>query len=142
MRRVLPYNPDLGRLILRLGLAAVLLYHGIPKLMDVDATVVAFQGMGLPEPAFIVAMVLLAEVSGGVLILLGVGVDIAGLLVIIDMLGAIYFVHWANGFDFTKVGWEHPFTVLAMALALALAGPGRLTVGQTRYKGADRRRRD
>jgi len=142
MRRVLPYNPDLGRLILRLALAAVLLYHGIPKLMDVDATVVAFQGMGLPEPAFIVAIVLLAEVGGGLLILLGVAVDIAGLLVIIDMLGAIYFVHWANGFDFTKVGWEHPFTVLAMALALALAGPGRLTVGQTRYKGADRRRRD
>jgi putative oxidoreductase len=142
MRRVLPYNPDLGRLILRLGLAAVLLYHGIPKLMDVDAAVVAFQGMGLPEPAFIVAMVLLAEVSGGVLILLGVGVDIAGLLVIIDMLGAIYFVHWRNGFDFTKGGWEHPFTVLAMALALALAGPGRLTVWPTSYKGADRRRRD
>jgi putative oxidoreductase len=142
MRRVLPYNPDLGRLILRLALAAVLLYHGIPKLMDVDATVVAFQGMGLPEPAFIVAIVLLAEVGGGLLILLGVGVDIAGLLVIIDMLGAIYFVHWANGFDFTKDGWEHPFTVLAMALALALAGPGRLTVWQTSYKGAERRRRD
>ena len=142
MRRVLPYNPDLGRLILRLGLAAALLYHGIPKLMDVDATVVAFQGMGLPEPAFIVAIVLLAEVGGGLLILLGVAVDIAGLLVIIEMLGAIYFVHWANGFDFIKGGWEHPFTVLAMALALALAGPGRLTVGHTSYKGADRRRRD
>jgi len=141
MRRFLPYNPDLGRLILRLALAAVLLYHGIPKLIDVDATVVVFQGMGLPAPAFIVALVLLAEVGGGLLILLGVAVDIAGLLVIIDMLGAIYFVHWAHGFDFTKGGWEHPFTVLAMALALALAGPGRLTVGQTNYKGADRRRR-
>ena len=141
MRRVLPYNPDLGRLILRLALAAILLYHGIPKLMDVDAAVVAFQARGLPAPAFTVALVLLAEVGGGLLILFGVAVDIAGLLVIIDMLGAIYFVHWRNGFDFTKGGWEHPFTVLAMALGLALAGPGRLTLGQTNYKGADRRRR-
>ena len=141
MRRVLPYNPDLGRLILRLALAAVLLYHGIPKLMDVDATVVAFQGMGLPEPAFIVAIVLLAEVGGGLLILLGVAVDIAGLLVIIDMLGAIYFVHWAHGFDFTKGGWEHPFTLIAMALALALAGPGDYSVGARNRAGrmSDRR---
>ena len=142
MRRFLPYNPDLARLILRLALAAVLLYHGIPKLMHFGSTVVGFEGMGLPVPQLTAAVALLAEVGGGLLILAGVAVDIAGLLVIIDMLGAIYFVHWGNGFDFTKGGWEHPFTVLAMALALALAGPGRLTVGQTRYKGADRRRRD
>lgn len=141
MRRFLPYNPDLGRLILRLALAAVLLYHGIPKLLNFSATVIAFEGMGLPEPPLTTAIVLLAEVGGGLLILLGAAVDIAGLLVIIDMLGAIFFVHWAKGFDFTKGGWEHPFTVLAMALTLALAGPGRLTVGKQNYKGADRRRR-
>lgn len=141
MRRFLPYHPDLARLILRLALAAVLLYHGIPKLMNFTATVVGFEGMGLPAPPLTAAIALLAEVGGGLLILLGVAVDIAGLLVIIDMLGAIILVHWANGFDFTKGGWEHPFTVLAMALTLALAGPGRLTVGKN-YKGAERRRRD
>ena len=141
MRRFLPYHPDLARLILRLGLAAVLLYHGIPKLMNFTATVVGFEGMGLPTPPLTASIALLAEVGGGLLVLLGVAVDIAGLLVIIDMVGAIYFVHWANGFDFTKGGWEHPFTVLVMALTLALAGPGRLTIGKS-YKGAERRRRD
>ncbi|MEA2713237.1 MAG: putative oxidoreductase [Gemmatimonadales bacterium] len=140
MRRFLPYHPDLARLILRLALAAVLLYHGIPKLMNFTATVVAFEGMGLPAPPLTAAIALLAEVGGGLLILLGVAVDIAGILVIIDMLGAIILVHWANGFDFTKGGWEHPFTVLAMALTLALAGPGRLTVGKN-YKGSERRRK-
>jgi putative oxidoreductase len=141
MRRFLPYHPDLARLILRLALAAVLLYHGLPKLVNFGATVAAFDGMGLPAPPLTAALALLAEVGGGLLILLGVAVDIAGLLVIIDMLGAIILVHWANGFDFTKGGWEHPFTVLAMALTLALAGPGRLTVGKQNYKGADRRRK-
>jgi len=140
MRRFLPYHPDLARLILRLALAAVLLYHGIPKLMNFTATVVGFEGMGLPAPPLTAAIALLAEVGGGLLILLGVAVDIAGLLVIIDMLGAIVLVHWANGFDFTKGGWEHPFTVLAMALTLALAGPGRLTIWKN-YKGAERRRK-
>jgi putative oxidoreductase len=141
MRRVLPQNHDLALLILRLALAAVLLYHGIPKLMNFGATVAGFQSMGLPAPPLTAALALLAEVAGGLLILLGVAVDLAGLLVVIDMFGAIVWVHWANGFDFTKGGWEHPFTVLAMALTVALAGPGRLTVRKQNYKGTERRRR-
>jgi putative oxidoreductase len=141
MRRVLPYNHDLALLILRVALAAVLLYHGIPKLMNFGATVTAFQGMGLPAPSITAAIAVLAEVVGGLLILLGIAVDLAGLLVVLEMLGAIFLVHWSNGFDFTKGGWEHPFTVLAMALAVAFAGPGRLAVGKENYKGPDRRRK-
>lgn len=141
MRRFVPYNHDLAILILRLALAAVLLYHGVPKLMNFGATVAAFQGMGLPAPSLTAAFALLAEVVGGLLILLGVMADLAGLLVVIDMLGAIVLVHWPNGFDFTKGGWEHPFSVLAMALTLALAGPGRFAVGMQNYKGAERRKR-
>jgi uncharacterized membrane protein YphA (DoxX/SURF4 family) len=50
-------------------------------------------------------------------------------------------VHWPKGFDFTKGGWEHPFTVLAMALTLALIGPGRFAVGKQNFKGPERRKR-
>jgi putative oxidoreductase len=142
MRRYFPLNLDAALLVLRLALAAVLLYHGLPKVMNFGATAGAFQSMNIPAPTFSAGFALLSEVVGGILILLGVAVDIAGVLVIIDMIGAIAFVHWANGFDFTKGGWEHPFTVLAMALALALAGPGRHAVGGGRaaYKGNERRR--
>jgi putative oxidoreductase len=129
MRRYLPLDLDVALLILRLALAAVLLYHGLPKVMNFGATVGAFQSMNVPAPTLTAAFAILSEVIGGILILLGVAVDLAGLLVIIDMLGAIFTVHWAAGFDFTKGGWEHPFTVLAMALVLALAGPGRYSVG-------------
>lgn len=141
MRRYFPANLDLALLFLRLALAAVLLYHGVPKLMNFGATVGAFQSMNLPAPTLTAGFALLAEVVGGILILIGVASDIAALLVIIDMLGAIAFVHWGNGFDFTKGGWEHPFTVLVMALTVALAGPGRHTIGSKRgYKGTERRR--
>jgi putative oxidoreductase len=138
MRRVLPYNLDVALLILRLALAVVLLYHGVPKVMNFSATVGGFQTMGLPAPSLSAAFAALAEVGGGLLILLGVLVDVAAVLVIIDMLGAITLVHWSNGFDFTKVGWEHPFTILAMALVLALAGPGGIAVGK---QDLDQRRR-
>jgi putative oxidoreductase len=141
MRRFVPYNHDLALVLLRLALAAVLLYHGLPKLMNFGATVTAFQGMGLPAPSLTAGFALVSEVVGGLLILLGVAVDLAGILVVIDMLGAIFLVHLANGFDFTKGGWEHPFTVLVMALAVALSGPGRYAVGKPDYKGADRRRK-
>jgi putative oxidoreductase len=140
MRRYLPVNLDLALLILRLVLAAVLLYHGLPKLLNFGATVGAFQSMNIPAPSATAGFALLSEVVGGILILLGVAVDIAAILVVIDMLGAIALVHWANGFDFTKGGWEHPFTVLGLALALAFAGPGRHTVKRA-YKGPERRRR-
>jgi putative oxidoreductase len=142
MRRYLPLNLDVALLVLRLALAAILLYHGLPKLMNFGATAGAFQSMNIPAPTFAAGFALISEVIGGILILLGVAVDIAGLLVIIDMIGAIAFVHWANGFDFTKGGWEHPFTVLAMALTLALAGPGSYALGGKRvsYGGPERRR--
>jgi putative oxidoreductase len=142
MRRYLPLNLDLALLVLRLALAAILLYHGIPKLMNYSQTVAGFQSMHIPAPAVSVIFAIIAEVIGGLLILFGVAVDLAGLLVIIDMLGAIFTVHWANGFDFTKGGWEHPFSVLVMALALALAGAGSYAVGRRvgTYTGPERRR--
>jgi putative oxidoreductase len=141
MRRYFAANLDLALLVLRLALAAVLLYHGIPKLMNFGATVGGFQSMNLPAPTVTAGFALLAEVVGGTLILIGVVSDLAAILVVIEMLGAIFLVHWKNGFDFTKGGWEHPFTVLAMALAVAFAGPGRYTIGSKRgYKGTERRR--
>jgi putative oxidoreductase len=142
MRRFLPLNPDLALLVLRLALAGALLYHGLPKVMDFAGTVAFFQSGNIPAPAFSAGYAAFAEVVGGILLLLGIAVDIAGLLVIIDMIGAIAFVHWARGYDFTKGGWEYPFMVLCVALALALAGSGRYAVGAKRvaYAGPERRR--
>jgi putative oxidoreductase len=144
MRRYLSFNLDLALLVLRLALAIVLLYHGIPKLLNFSGTVAAFQSMGLPAPLVIVGFAVIAEVGGGLLLLFGVAVDVAGILVVIDMLGAILLVHLPKGFDFAKGGWEHPFTVLCMALAVALGGAGGYAVGGQRipYRGPERRRRD
>ena len=141
MRRYLPLNLDAALLILRLALAAILLYHGLPKVMNFGATVGGFQTMHVPAPTLTAAFAVLVEVIGGILILLGIAVDVVGVLVVIHMLGAIVTVHWANGFDFTKGGWEHPFSVLIMALVLALAGPGDYAVGARRGAGrvTDRR---
>jgi putative oxidoreductase len=129
MRRLLPLNPDAGLLILRVVLGIIMLYHGWPKLTNLGGTIDGFTGMGIPLPALSALFATLAEVGGGLLMLLGALTDVAGLLFAIDMLGTITFVHAKNGFAVNEGGVEWPLALLAMALAVALAGPGRYSIG-------------
>jgi putative oxidoreductase len=131
MRRLLPYNTDLALLILRVVLGIVMIYHGWPKLTNLGGTIEGFTGMGIPLPAVAAIFATVAEVLGGMLMLVGAFTDIAGLMFAIDMLGAIIFVHAKNGFSAAKGGIEFPLLLLATALAIALAGPGRYAVGSS-----------
>jgi putative oxidoreductase len=128
MRRLIPLNSDLALLVLRVVLAAVMLAHGLQKVTDLSGTVGGFGHMGVPAPTLTAPYAALAEAGGGILILLGVAVDIAGLLFAVDMIGAIVFVHFKNGFT-GQGGYEFPLILLAVAVALALAGPGAYSVG-------------
>src|SRR3954466_1149851 len=79
MRRYLPLNLDLALLILRLALAVVLLYHGLPNLINLGQPASNFSVVHIPAPSLSAAFSVLAEVGGGVLILLGILVDLAGI---------------------------------------------------------------
>lgn len=130
MRRLLPLDTDLALLILRVVLGIIMIYHGWPKLTNLGGIIEGFTGMGIPLPALAAVFATVAELFGGLLILVGAFTDIAGLLFAIDMLGAITFVHAKNGFAASEGGVEWPLALLAMALAVALAGPGRYAVGR------------
>ena len=128
MRRVVPINLDLALLALRVVLAAVMLAHGLQKVTGFAGTAGFFASAGIPAPTLLAAYAAVVEVGGGVLMLLGVAVDIVGLLFALDMIGAIVFVHFKNGFS-GQGGYEFPLTLLAVTVALALAGPGAYSVG-------------
>jgi putative oxidoreductase len=129
MRRLLPINLDAALLILRVVLGIIMIYHGWPKVTNLGGVIEGFTGMGIPLPAVAAVFAAVAEVGGGLLMLIGVLTDIAGLAFAIDMLGAIIFVHAKNGFGVDKGGIEWPLALMAMALAIALAGPGRFAAG-------------
>ena len=129
MRRLLPLNLDAALLILRVVLGIIMLYHGWPKVTNLGGTIEGFTGMGIPLPALSAVFATVAEVGGGLLLIIGALTDIAGLLIAIDMLGAITFVHAKNGFAVNEGGVEWPLALLAMGLAIALAGPGRFALG-------------
>lgn len=124
----MPKNTNLALLVIRLVLAAILLSHGIPKLTGWSSSLGFFTSVNIPLPTVSLAFAVVAEVVGGILILLGVWVEIAALLVMIDMAGAIFFVVKMAAFDLGRGGME--VVIFAMALALLLAGPGRYALGR------------
>jgi putative oxidoreductase len=128
MRRLVPVNLDLALLILRVVLAAVMLAHGLPKITGFSGIAGFFASAGIPAPPLVAAYAAVVEVGGGILMLLGIAVDIIGPLFALDMIGAIVFVHFKNGFS-GQGGYEFPLTLLAVAVALALAGAGAYSVG-------------
>ncbi len=113
--------------LLRIGLAGVFLFHGIGKVMDLGGF---SQMMGLSTP--VAALVTLAEVAGGVGIIVGAFTNdlitrLAGLAMAPVLLGAIFMVHgprWsftpAEGFPMG--GMEFQVVLLLTALYFLVMG--------------------
>ena len=118
-------STNLALLLLRVACALPVLYHGSGILFG------AFGGPGpaafaahLHAPVIAGYLIGLAQFAGGLAILLGALQRIGSVCVIIVMIGAIYRVHLPHGFDVGKGGLEFALTVLLVALALLLTGPG------------------
>src|SRR3712207_5510778 len=69
-----------------------------------------------------------AELGGGLLFALGLATPLAALALTVVMLNAIVTVRWRNGFWNEKNGYELDLTFMAVALAVAATGPGRLSL--------------
>ena len=121
---------DLGRLILRVALGALILLHGIAKLRGGMGGIVGMvEAHGLP--GVLGYGVLAGEVLGPLMLIAGFYARIGALLVAVNMMFAIALVHMG---ELTKLGesggWalELQGMFLFTALALALLGPGRYSV--------------
>ncbi len=144
---------DLGLLALRLGAGSILAAHGLPKLMGGEGRTAppwlsrlmgpnyqagwersgpenfgkSLSSMGLAMPEMAARASGLAELGGGVGLMLGVGTPLAGLVAAANMAVAVRAAHWKQGF-YGQGGYEFPLLVGAAALALALTGPGGISV--------------
>ncbi|MBB3230766.1 DoxX family protein [Halomonas stenophila] len=113
--------------LLRLSLGAMTLAHGLLKLFvfTVPGTVGYFESLGLP--GVFAYLTILAEVGGGLALLLGVYTRWISLALIPTLLGAAW-VHAGNGWVFSNEGggWEYPvFWAIALLVQAGLGG-GRL----------------
>ena len=70
----------------------------------------------------------LAELIGGILLIIGVLTRVTGSVFAIILLGAIFHIRWENGFFVSKGGWEWDLVMLAAVLAIIATGPGRISL--------------
>ena len=123
---------DTGKLLLRLTLGILILLHGLAKLMGGTAGIVGMvEGAGLP--GFLGYAVLLGEVVGPILLIVGFHARIGAALIALNMLVAIALAHMGELATLNdQGGWalELQGMFLFTAVALVLMGPGRYSINQ------------
>ncbi|MBO2457797.1 DoxX family protein [Actinomadura violacea] len=125
-----PLLPDAGLLIGRLALGTIFIAHGWQKLHDTGhaAVTAEFDKLGIPMPGLSAYYGTWVELAGGVALVLGVLLPVAGVLIAVDMAGAFWFVHRDHGLFSEKGGYEYVLMLGAAALLFALAGGGRFSL--------------
>jgi putative oxidoreductase len=124
---------DQGKLVLRVILATLLLFHGVSKLIGgVGFITGMLEKAGLP--GVFGYLVYIGEVDAPLMILFGVFTRVAALVVAINMIVALLLVHTSQFFTLNETGgWalELQGMYLGAAVVVALLGAGRYSVGGT-----------
>lgn len=128
-----PQRLALGLTIIRIVVGIVFIAHGAQKLFvfGIGGVTTGFAQMHIPLPMIAAPVVAIVEFVGGIALVVGFFTRIAAILLAIDMVGAILFVHGRNGF-FLPMGFEYPLSLLAACVALAVAGAGAYSVENRR----------
>ena len=136
---------DLGLLVLRLGLAAVMLAHGYQKLFiqgggSFAATQTGFAQMGVPFPQVAGIAIIALELVGGLAMVFGLFTVLVGLAYAAAMGVAVWLVHLPNGFFVAQNGYEFAALTGVVALVLAISGAGKISLDRALFGGKRRRR--
>ncbi|EJL43622.1 oxidoreductase [Brevibacillus agri] len=121
---------DLGLLIIRLVVGLSFAGHGAQKLFGwfggygLKGTGGWLESIGVKPGVTMALLAGLAELVGGLLFAAGVGTWVGALLIVFTMLVAIVKVHGQNGYWVTQNGYEYNLTLIAVAIGVALIGPG------------------
>jgi putative oxidoreductase len=124
--RYLDRLQPLALLFMRLTLGAVMVVHGSHKVfggLHNHAHFVASLGL----PAWSGYLSAFTEFLGGLLILAGLFTRAAAFAICINMIVAIWKVHWHNGLTGDH-GFEFPLSLAALAFALIFFGAGPIAI--------------
>lgn len=116
---------DVVLLITRMGVATLMLTHGIPKLqMLFGGGEIQFPGvMGL-SPALSLGLAVFAEVLCSVLLFIGLGTRLASIPLIITMLIAVFMIHTGDPFATRELGLLYLF----LYIPLLILGGGKYSL--------------
>jgi putative oxidoreductase len=83
----------------RICLSAVYLYSGIIKLVDIPAGMAEVAGLGLPAPGVFLALTILVQLGGGLMVLVGLWTRLAAFLLLGFTVVATALAHNPFGMD-------------------------------------------
>jgi putative oxidoreductase len=132
-----------SRLPVRLALGSTMLYHGVSKLRGDGPMQTAqfFEQIGIrPAKGWAIATGV-TETLAGALAVLGIATRPAAVAVLVTQAVAVARVHGPKGFDVAKGGYEYNLLLMAVATALLVGGPGRLSAHEALERAVDRRAR-
>lgn len=126
LERIGPYTLLLARVVIGI----VFIAHGLQKLLSTGLSDVAagFTRLGIPLPSVAAPLVAGSEILGGLALILGAALPIAGVVLALDMVGAYFFVHTGKGFFSQQGGFEYVLVLFAVCLAIGFSGGGALAL--------------
>lgn len=131
---------DVGLLVLRIVVGAVMIYHGARKLFGwwggegLSGERAALEGLGYRPPMLMAVLAALFEFVGGVLLAVGlftpiaVGLLIATFVVVLILHLQIMLDPKAEGRNVSLILFEESAILLAALACLAFTGPGALSI--------------
>ncbi|NBE95727.1 DoxX family protein [Nonomuraea sp. KC401] len=113
-------------LLSRIAIGVIFIVHGYQKFatMGIAGTTEFFESVGIPLAGVAAPAVATLEVVGGLALIAGAALPIVGSLLALNMIGAIVFVHGANGFGAGEGGYEFVLALAAASLAVGFSGGG------------------
>jgi putative oxidoreductase len=139
LRKLFLTADDAALLVLRIALGAVFFPHGMQKLLG------WFGGYGfagtmdmfttkLAIPAFFAFLAIVAEGLGSLGLISGFLTRVAAFGITVNMIVAVYLLHWQNGFFMNWFGnqkgegFEYHLLVIAIGIVLMIKGGGKWSV--------------
>jgi putative oxidoreductase len=119
---------EFAPLPLRVTLAAMFLYAGIVKLMDLGMVAGFFGSAGIPAPAIMAPLVAVLETAGGLFLLLGLLTRASAFVLGIILVVATIVTYDP---DPMKIGMTlQLISLIGGLVTLMLSGPGRLSLDE------------
>lgn len=119
---------DMGMFLLRVAVGVIFIVHAVPKLKNPKAMAA---GMGKPNMAWFPALLGTVELLSALGLIFGVYIQLAALLLLLVMLGALYFkmFKWKVPFFASdKNGWEFDFLLFISNLLILVSGGGTVWI--------------
>jgi len=130
---------DASLVPVRLALGGSMVYHGLQKLRGAgpEQTGQMFEGVGIKPGKPWALATGIAETAAGFLAVVGLATRPAALAVLVTQAVAISKVHAPKGYDVMNGGMEYNLALMAIAAALLVAGPGRISAHEVVERAVD-----